>query len=252
MPTALVVDDEPLLTRHLCGLLARCWPKLQIVQTPGNGTEAIQALSRWQPDIAFLDIRMPGVCGLDVARHAGDTLIVFVTAYDAHALEAFERAAVDYLLKPVTEARLQETVNRLRPRLEAGEHRPAKFNFDPAALRALLTEIKPASHLRWLRVGHGDSVELINVSEAVYLRADRKYTAVFTAHHEHLLRTPLSQLEQDLDPDQFWRIHRSIIVNAGHIAEAVRDFAGRLQVRLRNRAELLPVSKTFAGRFRQM
>lgn len=245
MPTALLVDDEPNLRRHLADKLARLWPELTIAGNAGNGRDAIALAAEVEPDIVFLDIRMPGQSGLEVAAALpSGTRIVFVTAYDDYAVEAFEAAAVDYLLKPVSDDRLAATVDRLRA-AAPGEERVSRL------LRDLL-EQAPQRHLQWLRVGRGDTVNLVPVSAVCYFKSDQKYTTACTAGDEHVIRTPLAELERTLDPERFWRIHRSTIVAADQILEARRDLRGRWVLTLRNRPESLRVSQRYAHRFRQM
>jgi DNA-binding LytR/AlgR family response regulator len=252
------------------------WPALRIDGIAGNGREALAMVRAHDPDVVFLDIRMPGLDGVGVARALPDDIaLVFVTAYEEHAVAAFERAAVDYLLKPVTRERLGETVRRLRSRLEDART-PATGEGGGAAvqqaagemLRKLLADLdagsgkahadepnpRPATGraLQWLRAGHADRVELVHVDEVVYFEADLKYTTVKTRDRELLLRKPLSELEDELDADRFWRVHRSLIVNVGEVAEARRDLRGRFVLTLRSRPERLRVSQRYAGAFRQM
>ena len=249
-PTALIADDEPALRADLERLLAAAWPELIVAASVGDGAAAIEAASRLRPDVAFLDIRMPPPSGLDVARRIGaDTAVVFATAYDDHAVEAFERAAVDYLLKPVTAPRLDETVARLKRWLAGG----GRAGIDPTTLDALIRRLSDApAHLSWLRVGRGDRVELVAVDDVCFFRADRKYTAAVTREAEHLVRTPLADLAARLDPERFWRIHRGCIVNAAAIASARRDLRGRYRLALKDRPEVLRVSAAYGHLFRRM
>ena len=259
-PTAVIADDEPALRAHLARLLGDAWPELTIVESVGDGAAALDAIGRYRPDIAFLDIRMPGPSGLEVAKRLGAgaksgagayPAVVFVTAFDDHALEAFERAAVDYLVKPVTERRLGETVARLKHRAARDESGGAGLS--PEVFDSLVQRLTGASsHLHWLRVGRGETVELVAVEEVCFFRADRKYTSAFTREAEHLVRTPIAELAARLDPERFWRIHRSAIVNVAAIAAAHRDFRGRYRLALRNRPELLTVSASCAHLFRRM
>jgi DNA-binding LytR/AlgR family response regulator len=275
-PRAIIADDEPALAEHLARELHALWPALRIDGIAGNGREALAMVRAHDPDVVFLDIRMPGLDGVGVARALPDDIaLVFVTAYEEHAVAAFERAAVDYLLKPVTRERLGETVRRLRSRLEDART-PATGEGGGAAvqqaagemLRMLLADLdagsgkahadepnpRPATGraLQWLRAGHADRVELVHVDEVVYFEADLKYTTVKTRDRELLLRKPLSELEDELDADRFWRVHRSLIVNVGEVAEARRDLRGRFVLTLRSRPERLRVSQRYAGAFRQM
>lgn len=246
-PTAVIADDEPALRRHLERLLGTLWPELEIVASVGDGSAAREAIDANEPDVAFLDIRMPAPDGLTLAAElAGRAAIVFVTAYDEHAVEAFAHAAQDYLVKPISEDRLQATVARLQARWNA----PA-----PAAqadlLRALAETIRtPARYLTWLRVSQGDEVTLVAVDDVLFFRADRKYTSAVTASGEHLLRQSISELESNLDPERFWRIHRSTIVAVPAVRSARRDLSGRYRVRLHDSDEELTVSAAHAHRFR--
>jgi DNA-binding LytR/AlgR family response regulator len=275
-PRAIIADDEPALAEHLARELHALWPALRIDGIAGNGREALAMVRAHDPDVVFLDIRMPGLDGVGVARALPDDIaLVFVTAYEEHAVAAFERAAVDYLLKPVTRERLGETVRRLRSRLEDARTPATGEGGGPAVqqaagemLRKLLADLdagsgkahadepnpRPATGraLQWLRAGHADRVELVHVDEVVYFEADLKYTTVKTRDRELLLRKPLSELEDELDADRFWRVHRSLIVNVGEVAEARRDLRGRFVLTLRSRPERLRVSQRYAGAFRQM
>jgi len=245
MPTALLVDDEPNLRRHLADQLQRVWPELEVVGTAGNGREALALAAELDPDVVFLDIRMPGQSGLEVAAALpADMRVVFVTAYDDYAVQAFETAAVDYLLKPVSEARLAATVERLRAAAPASD--------SVSRLLEELREHAAPQYLQWIRAGRGDAVNLVPVSAVVYFQADQKYTSVRTAHDEHVIRTTIAELERQLDPARFWRIHRGIIVAAEQIAEARRDLRGCFRVTLKGRPEVLRVSQRYSHRFRQM
>ena len=249
-PTALIADDEPALRADLERLLAGAWPELVIAASVGDGATALEAVGRLQPDVAFLDIRMPPPSGLDVARRVGaGTAVVFATAYDDHAVEAFERAAVDYLLKPVTAPRLQETVNRVKHWLGGGR----RNGIDPKSLESLIRRLADApAWLSWLRVGQRDRVELVAVGDVCFFRADRKYTAAVTREAEHLVRTPIAELATRLDPERFWRIHRGCIVNVAAIEAARRDLRGRYRLALKDRPEVLRVSAAYGHLFRRM
>lgn len=242
---AIIAEDEPLLREELAELLASLWTELEIVAQTADGMATLQALERHQPDVLFLDINMPGLTGLEVARQAsGRCHIVFVTAYDQHTLAAFEQGAMDYLLKPVQAARLATTVTRLKERIG----RPAP------AVDGLLRELGAGSRgfLRWINASHGQAVRIITVDDVCYFHADSKYTRVVTPDGESLIRKPIKDLTQELDPSCFWQIHRATIVNVQAISGVVRDLRGRTQVRLKKREELLTVSDAYTHLFRQM
>jgi len=252
---ALIAEDEPNLAAYLRERLAAAWPELEVVGVAGNGHDALRLIEEHDPDVLFLDIRMPGLSGLEIARRAGEGVhIVFVTAYDQYAIQAFEQEAVDYLLKPVTDERLSETVRRLRDRLRA----PSRGDDLKHALDAL-SRVLPAlngrsvpGRLAWIRASVGNQVRLIAVEEVCYFQANDKYTSVFTPEGEALIRISLKELAEQLDPERFWQIHRGTIVNLAAVASTSRDLAGRTQVRLKARPEMLAVSRAFAHRFRQM
>jgi DNA-binding LytR/AlgR family response regulator len=243
-PTAVIADDEPRLAEDLATRLRAVWPQLDIVAIAPNGFAAASAIAEHQPAFAFLDIRMPGLDGIQVARLARQTRVVFVTAHDEYAVTAFEAAAVDYLLKPVSDARLAQCVARLsQPRAAA---------IDPAALNALLTRPAAQSFLEWLTVRLGDTTRLVAVNEVLYFQAGDKYTEAVTASERHLVRTPLKELLEQLNPAQFAQIHRSTLVNLREIDHIEHDMLGRTQVHLKQAADVLPVSRSYAARFRQM
>jgi len=261
-PRALIAEDEPLLAKALKDALALAWPELQLIALAGNGIEALRLIEAERPDVAFLDIRMPGLTGLEVAAELADRLnegepvprIVFVTAYDEYALKAFELAAVDYLLKPVGAERLARAVERLKAQLAAPQE-------DLAQLVSKLRQVigvgtadpgAGAGSLKIIRAAVGSSVRMIPVEAVCYFQAADKYTSVVTPDAEMLIRTPLKELLQQLPPDRYRQIHRSTVVNLDAVAAAVRDDAGRLSLRLRERKETLPVSRVYAELFRQM
>lgn len=257
-PKALIVDDERLMREQIRGGLAKAWPELEIVAEVANGIDAVAAIEAHRPDFVFLDIRMPGMTGLEVAALVADRVhIVFVTAYDQHAMEAFERGAVDYLLKPVEDERLELTVARLKQRLggrsgsgAAGAQPELAELVGKLAQTLQLSRAKP--QLRWIKAAIGGNLRLIPVEEVVYFQADDKYTRVLTAQAEALIRRPIKDLLAELDAEKFWQIHRSTIVNAGEIAGAARDARDRLMIALKHRPEKLEVSRSFAPRFKQM
>jgi DNA-binding LytR/AlgR family response regulator len=247
---ALIADDEPLLSLSLKSALASAWPDLEIVAVLPNGIEALQAAERLRPDFAFLDIQMPGMTGLEAAAEMADRMgdaapaVVFVTAYDEYATKAFEVAAVDYVLKPVSPERLAGTVARLKAR-QRGLAELAR------QLRALGTLVPKGESLRQVRAGAGNAVKLIPIDEVCYFQAADKYTTVVTAAGEDLIRTPLKELAAQL-PEVFQQVHRGTIVNLKEVAAAVRDEAGRVSLRLRHRKETLAVSRVYAELFRAM
>jgi DNA-binding LytR/AlgR family response regulator len=244
-PRALIADDEPLLAADLATRLARFWPELDIAAIVHHGAAALEAQQRLQPDIAFLDIRMPELTGLEVAAQTQAPHLVFVTAYDQYAVEAFETAAVDYLLKPVSDERLQLTIERLKKRLET----PATPIGD---LLGKVRQLLGPRWLTWIRASHGQDVHLVEIGEVFYFQAADKYTVVQTAQREYLIRMPLKELLPQLDPERFWQIHRNTIVNTQAIASARRELTGRVTLTLKHRAETLTVSRAWAHIFKQM
>jgi len=246
-PTAIIADDEAALRRHLKRQLARLWPELTILGEARNGLEALQAIKTGTPDLAFLDIRMPGLNGMEVAQQLGNKChLVFVTAYDQYAVEAFESKAVDYLLKPVNDERLAITIERLKSRLES----------TPPDLTTLLEQLaqalsQPPQYLKWLKVSYLDeTVQMISVKAVDYFQAADKYTSVFSNGDERIIRMPLKKLELALDPDHFWRIHRSIIVRVAAIKRVTRSISGRYSVEIEGYARPLPVSRNHAHLFK--
>lgn len=250
-PTALVADDETHLARYLVELLRQAWPELQVVAQARNGLEAAEAVARLQPDVAFLDIRMPGLTGLQVAEGIeGATRVVFVTAYDEFAVQAFDQAALDYLLKPVTAERLARCVARLKTALQ---HAPD----DDSRLAELIRRVSPAAApaaapLRWIRASSGELTHQVPVEDVLFFQSDDKYTCVYTAQREHLIRTPIIELARQLDPQQFWQVHRSTLVNLAHLEGTRRDENSRLWLRLRGHAQELPVSRAYVAQFKAM
>jgi DNA-binding LytR/AlgR family response regulator len=248
--TAIIADDEAPLRHVLRRMLSEVWPELIISGEAQNGREALDLIDRHRPHIAFLDIRMPGLTGMEVAdRISGTCRIVFVTAYDAYAVEAFEKEAVDYLLKPVSRERLEKTVLRLKEGLKTGKALPVE------ALRRIITQIvddEGPQRLRYVRLQHGDSVRLIPVDDVIYFKAQDKYTRVITLEGESLIRKPIRELAVELEPEQFWQIHRGTIVNVRHIDRVSRSLTGKGVVRLKGCSETLNVSNRYLHLFRQM
>ena len=255
MTTALLADDEPLLREHLREKLAALWPELTIVAEAGNGNEAAEMIARFAPDIAFLDIKMPGQTGIEVAQGIEtETRVVFVTAFDQYAVDAFASEAVDYVLKPVADARLAQTVTRLRKALS--EKSPAP---DMAQLMKLLSQARAGeggaaggNTLRWIRANRGDTTYQIAVDEVLFFQSADKYTVVQTANGEHLILKPLAELLRVLDPQSFWQIHRGIIVNVRFVVSTRREEDGRMSVKLKGHDKPLPVSRTYHHLFKHM
>ena len=246
---ALIADDEPLLAKHLKARLAALWPQLEIAGIAANGIEALEMIEGLRPDLAFLDIRMPGLSGLEVVQALSPEIrsacrVVFVTAHDEFAVQAFEREAVDYLLKPVSDDRLGAAVERLR--------RPAGAGPDDLLKRLQSLLPKAVEPLRWVRASAGNDVRLLAVEEICYFQATDKYTAVFTRDAELLIRIPIRELVDQLDPGQFWQVHRGTLVNVRQIASARHDAFGRVSLKLRDRPEAVAVSRGHAHLFRQM
>jgi DNA-binding LytR/AlgR family response regulator len=257
--TALIADDEPLLREALRRQLATVWPGLEVVAEARNGREAVQLFDERHPDICFLDVHMPGLSGVDAANHIGRRAhLVFVTAYDHYAVEAFARGALDYLLKPVEQARLAETVNRLKERLQSS--RPA-INTEQLLqqLSAQLATLQGGGKrepLRWIRAQAGKTVRLIAIDEVDYLRSDAKYTLVAWRDAgrpaEAVVRTPLKDLVEQLDAEQFAQVHRSVVVNLRAISHIKRHDNETAEIHLKGRGDVLPVSRNYAHLFRQM
>ena len=246
-PTALLVEDESVLRRQLRETLAQLWPDLELIGEARTGIEAVHLLERRTPDVLFLDIQMPGMSGLDVARHVqGRCHVVFVTAYDAYAVAAFEAGAVDYVLKPVQAARLATAIERVKQRLAAA---PARLD---ELLQTLSQGLAGRGYLRWINATTGQSMRVITTDEVAYFQADTKYTRVVTGDGEALVRMSLRQLQEQLDPSSFWQVHRSTIVNANAIASVTRDFRGHVFLQLKQRPERLAVSEPYHHLFRQM
>jgi len=244
---ALIAEDETNLAADLQRRLNRLWPQLEIVAVVQDGLAAQRALRDLAPDVAFLDIRMPGLSGLDAAQSAmPGCSVVFVTAHDEHAVAAFERAAVDYLLKPVTNTRLEKCIARLQQGL------PQQTDDLISRLHGLLGATVKPEPLRWLRAQVGQDVRLLAVEDVCFFQATDKYTNAATRNGDFLLRTPLKELVTQLDPALFWQVHRGTLINVGQIKAARRDLLGRLGLTLRDRPETLAVSRSYAHLFRQM
>lgn len=246
--TAIIAEDESNLRQQLRETLRIVWPELEVRAEARDGIEAVEALAAHSPDVMFLDVQMPGLDGLEVARRAsGRCHVVFVTAYDNYAVAAFERDALDYVLKPFTQERLADCVRRIRERLH---DLPANLDGLVSALAKKLGQ-RPG-YLRWITASQGGETRIITLDHVAYLKSDHKYTLVVTPDHEALIRSPIRELADRLDPDMFWQIHRGIIVNANFIEGVGRTLRGNLEVRVRNRPEALAVSQAYAHRFKQM
>ena len=254
--TALVADDEPLLRGRLRSHLERLWPELDIVAEARNGREAVELFDLHQPQVVFLDVHMPGMNGIDAARSiARRAQIVFVTAYEQYAVQAFEHGAIDYLVKPFDEPRLADTVQRLRERLAQSAAPPGGGALDEVIDR-LSAELRqraaPRGHLQWIKASVGSSVRLIPVEQVAYLRADEKYTLVVWEGGEALIRKTIRELADELDPERFAQVHRSVIVNLHQVSQVNRGPNETAEIQLKGRKELLPVSRSFVHVFRQM
>lgn len=259
-PTALIADDEPVLRDILEARLRKAWPSLQVVAKARNGREAVEYFETFRPAVCFLDVQMPGMSGIEAARHIGpQALIVFVTAYDQYAVEAFEQGVLDYLVKPVTDARLATTVTRLQAKLAE----PAPAGLDDAVLQELgrrldrLEGAATSAHLRWLRASRGTALHLIPVESVDYLRADHKYTSVAYREDsgtlaEALVRLSLKDLVARLPPERFAQVHRGVVVNLHAIRRVLRQDRDSALIELKHRSERLPVSKTYLHLFREM
>jgi DNA-binding LytR/AlgR family response regulator len=250
---AIIADDEKELRAYLKTMLAETWPELTICGEAASGKDALELVDTLSPQIAFLDIRMPGLSGLEVAEKiASACRIVFVTAFDQYAVDAFEREAVDYLVKPVTKKRLNQTVQRLKKQLQTSPE-------PPAGLAEMITQVlnnlqgnAHADYLRWIKTQHKDNIRLIPVEEIDFFQAEDKYTLVITSQGESLIKKSIKELSSELDPQQFWQIHRGIIVNVSRIENVSRSLTGRGILKLKGRPESLTVSRQYLHLFKQM
>ena len=256
MTTALIADDESLLREDLRDKLTALWPELHIVAVASNGNEAAQMIAEHEPDIAFLDIKMPGQTGIEVAQGMdADTRVVFVTAYDQYAVQAFENEAMDYLLKPVTNERLMQTVTRLKTAFAQSAPAPDISQVLNLLSRAAASAGAPANakqYLRWIRASRGETTYQISVDEVLFFQSDDKYTIVNTANGEHVIRMPLAELLQSLDGEQFWQVHRGTVVNIRCVTSSKRDGDGRVTLNVKGVLKPLPVSRAYHGLFKQM
>ncbi len=256
MAKAIVAEDEALLRKSLLEALGKAWPELEVVAECEDGASALEAIDEHRPDVAFLDIRMPGLTGLEVASAATEvspsTQVVFVTAYDQYAIAAFESGAIDYLLKPIASDRLAATVQRVQGRLASGVANSEAVATLIRQLGIHAVEKGDEPPLRWITASTGRETRLIQLDDVIYFRADNKYTTVMTAEGEALLRKPIRELLDVLDPTTFKQIHRSTIVNMKAVAAVTRDDTGKGSLRLRGREETLAVSQPFMTLFRNM
>jgi DNA-binding LytR/AlgR family response regulator len=256
-PTALIADDEPLLRKSLARMLAQAWPELEVVVQARNGREAVEQFEAEQPDICFLDVHMPGMSGVEAARLIGRRAqLVFVTAWDKYAVQAFEQGALDYLVKPVEPARLADTVARLQERLRAAQPLPEMEVLLEQLAARLLKKTGPVP-LRWIRASIGPTLRMISIDEIDFLRSEEKYTLIAWRGDqgkpgEALIRTPLKDLVAQLEGAQFVQVHRSVVVNLRAISHVTRGPNETAQIHLKDRADVLPVSRSYLHHFRQM
>lgn len=249
MTRAVIAEDESSLREQLRETLLDVWPGLEICAEAQDGLEALEALQRHGPDVLFLDIQMPGLSGLEVAKHAsGRCHVVFVTAYDNHAVTAFEQGAIDYVMKPLSASRLADSVRRVRERSNAA---PPNLEGLLQALSSQLKAKKP-EYLRWVTASQGSEVRLIVMDDIAYFRADHKYTVVATSDRESMIRIPIRELVTQVDPAVFWQVHRGTLVNVNWITGVSRNFRGHLELKVRNRPEAIAVADSYAHLFKQM
>lgn len=256
MITAIIAEDEPILRAQLKSKLGKLWPELKIVADVGDGEAALEAIGEHQPQLAFLDIQMPEMTGVEVARSlmANAALrchVVFVTAFDQYAIEAFETGAIDYVLKPYSDERLKAAVDRLKERLSIVPAPP------PQNLEALLAHLAvklnpPNEKLKWIKASIGSNLRLIPIEDVLFFQSDEKYTLVATKEFDALIKTPIKEILDGIDVEKFWQIHRSTIVNAASIEAVTRDFRGQATVKVKGRKENLTVSRPFSHLFKQM
>lgn len=251
--SAIIADDEEQLRIYLKKRLNKLWSDLEICGEAKNGIEALDMVKANNPDIAFLDIKMPGFSGIEVAEKiAGRCRIVFITAFDEYAIKAFENEAMDYLLKPITDERLKKTIKRLKKDLKASSDSTTDATAILKRLASGLKKENGAGYLNWIKVQHGDGIRLIPVDDVVYFKASDKYTVVMTKEGESLIRKTIRDLTDELDPERFWRIHRGTIVNVHCIAKTSRSLSGSSIIKLIDRPEVLSVSRSYTHLFRQM
>jgi DNA-binding LytR/AlgR family response regulator len=253
MTTAIIADDEPLLREELRDQLSTVWPELNIIAEATNGIEAAALIAKHQPDVAFLDIKMPGLTGIEVAQGIEtETRVVFVTAYDQYAVDAFDNEAIDYLLKPISKDRLAKAVTRLKNAIAQNIAAPDIANVLNMLSRALPKSAQTSTHLKWIRASRGDTTFQIPIDDVLFFQSDDKYTVVNTANGEHLIRMALAELLQSLDPEKFWQVHRGTVVNVNCVASSKRDSEGRVTLQLRGWEKPLAVSRAYSHLFKQM
>ena len=253
--TAVIAEDEPILRAQLKAKLAKLWPALKIVADVGDGEAALEAIAEQRPSLAFLDIQMPEMTGIEVARSlaANKELkchVVFVTAFDQYAVDAFNAGAIDYVLKPYSDERLEEAVARLKERLAAVPAQPQNLD---ALMQQLAAKLNPGvEKLKWIKANIGSNLRLIPIEDVLFFQSDEKYTLVATKEFDALIKTPIKDILEGIDGDKFWQIHRSTIVQASAIDSVSRDFRGQATVKVRGRKENLTVSRPFSHLFKQM
>lgn len=253
--TAIIAEDEPILRAQLKAKLAKLWPELVIVADVGDGEAALEAIAEHQPQLAFLDIQMPEMTGIEVAKSLAANRdlkchIVFVTAFDQYAVDAFNTGAIDYVLKPYSDERLQAAVARLKERLTAVPAQPQNLDL---LMQHLAAKLNPgAEKLKWIKANIGANLRLIPIDDVLFFQSDEKYTLVATKEFDALIKTPIKEILDGVDTDKFWQIHRSTIVQASAIESVSRDFRGQATVRVKGRKENLTVSRPFSHLFKQM
>lgn len=251
--TAIIADDEKELRRHLAKLLNQLWPELVIAGESKNGPETLELVHRHSPDIVFLDINMPGLSGIEVARQIyRQCSIIFITAYDQYAIEAFENEALDYILKPVQKERLLTSIERCKRRFMNHAQKQADLNPLLQHLEKTLLKKKASPFLQWIRAQHGDSIRLISIEDVLLFKSADKYTLVITSKKESLIRKTIKELDQELDPEKFWKIHRGTIINVSAISKISKSISGKYVVKINNYDEPLLVSRSYSHLFKQM
>jgi DNA-binding LytR/AlgR family response regulator len=254
--TAILAEDEPILRAQLKVKLGKLWPELKILADVGDGEAALEAIAEHQPTLAFLDIQMPEMTGVEVAKSLASNRelkchIVFVTAFDQYAVEAFETGAIDYILKPYSDERLQAAITRLKERMSAVPAPPAQ-NLEALVAHISAKLYPKTEQLKWIKANIGSNLRLIPIEDVLFFQSDEKYTLVATKEFDALIKTPIKELLEGLDADRFWQIHRSTIVNAVAIESVSRDFRGQATVKVKGRKENLTVSRPFSHLFKQM